>query len=114
MAIRGNRLVDVGRGAKQTENVSSEVVGFQPLNHNKQKCRMSPNNNHDRPGTCTHPLTRAPHRALRVKVQHVKAPQRPKLRNEDLNLTASECGAGGPARVGFRRADALNVSDSDH
>ena len=32
---------------EQNLNLSSSVVGFQPLNHNKQKCRMLPNNNHE-------------------------------------------------------------------
>ena len=27
-------------------NLNSQVVGFQPLNHNKQKCKMFTNNNH--------------------------------------------------------------------
>ena len=36
---------DVGRGAKIEKN-SIDVVGFQPLTKNKQKCKMFPNNNH--------------------------------------------------------------------
>ena len=40
-------LVDVGRGAnKKHVFVSSKVGGFQPLHHNKQQCKMFPNNNH--------------------------------------------------------------------
>ena len=37
--------VDLERGAKNIF-FSSEVVGFQPLNHNKQQCKMFPNDNH--------------------------------------------------------------------
>ena len=41
-------LVDVGTGAKNEKWLFSGF-GFQPLNHNKQRCRMFPNNNHDSP-----------------------------------------------------------------
>ena len=40
-------LVDFGSMQQTTSNFSREVVGFQPLNHNKQKCRICRNNNHD-------------------------------------------------------------------
>ena len=38
-------LVDVGFG-EQTNKVLAVQWGFQPLNHNKQKCEMFANNNH--------------------------------------------------------------------
>ena len=41
-------LVDVERGATKI-NFSSSVVGFPPLNHNKQKCKMFPNNHDYKP-----------------------------------------------------------------
>ena len=46
-------LVAVGRGAKHFKffSCSCKVVGFQSLNHNKQKCKVFPNNNHDVPST---------------------------------------------------------------
>ena len=34
-------------GEQQFSDSSSSVVGFQPLNHNKQTCKMFPNNNHE-------------------------------------------------------------------
>ena len=37
---RLGNLVDVGRGAKQKKQFSGDF----PLNHNKQKCKMFPNN----------------------------------------------------------------------
>ena len=37
-------LVDVGQGA--TTSMLAVKRGFQPLNHNKQRCNMFPNNNH--------------------------------------------------------------------
>ena len=37
-------LVDVGRGAKN-HFLAVQWLDF-PLNHNKQKCKMFPNNNH--------------------------------------------------------------------
>ena len=37
-------LVDVGRGAKK--KCLADKWGFQPLNHNKPKCKKFPNNNH--------------------------------------------------------------------
>ena len=37
-------MIEVGRGAKNKKQLSG--FGFQPLNHNKQKCKMFPNNNH--------------------------------------------------------------------
>ena len=45
-------LVNVGRGANiyiyiHILNKKTVKWGFQPLNHNKQKCKMFPNNNHD-------------------------------------------------------------------
>ena len=36
-------LLGVGRGGRKTKAVE---WGFQPLNHNKQTCKMCPNNNH--------------------------------------------------------------------
>ena len=40
----GKCLVDVGRGAKFK---FQQLSGDFPLNHNKQKCKMLPNNNHE-------------------------------------------------------------------
>ena len=37
-------LVDVGRGAK---HICLKLSGDFPLNHNEQKCKMCPNNNHE-------------------------------------------------------------------
>ena len=45
LGVVGLFLVDVGRGA-QISHFSSQVVGFQPLNHNKQKCNVFSNNHH--------------------------------------------------------------------
>ena len=47
-------------GEQQFSNFSSSAVGFQPLNHNTQKCKVFPNNNHDRGGNPLHRWSESP------------------------------------------------------
>ena len=44
--IRTGSRLTLERGANKEPYFSSEVVGFQPLNHSKQTCKTFPNNNH--------------------------------------------------------------------
>ena len=46
--VTSQNLVDVGRGATILICLQLSGFGFQPLNHNKQKCKMFPNDNHDK------------------------------------------------------------------